>query len=399
MEHPRRDAGRLPGVADRAAQRCRPEPALRDLRRLSGVRRQPRHLAERLGRVDDLVRDRRRRHAARRAVRRLARGAGRPLRVRVLRADGAVGGEHADARADAGCGRALAPRRDPDRHPRRAVRPRAARDHTRARRDADRAGVRVPDAGRDPVLRRPGRRGDRDDDLRRPRRGADHGARHPRRRGEHGRGRAVDGRDAPADPVQGSAAVGTADDHPRHQPDDPVRALARRDRGADRRARPRRRRHERSLLVPRARDPRRVRDRDHGDRARPGDVGDRRPHRPDPPPRDRRGPTATEAAHGRGVARRRARRRGRARVRCSRRLSRRVRDQRRRSTRRRSRTGCSRASSPRSTTSRTRRRSSSRSRSRSGTSWSSTGSSRCGRFSSRRRGSSRSAVSSRSRSW
>ena len=165
--------------------------------------------------------------------------------------------------------------------------PRAAWDHTRARRDADRAGVRVPDAGRDPVLRRPGRRGDRDDDLRRSRRGADHVARHPRRRGEHGRGRAVDGRDAAADPVQGAAAARAADDHPRHQPDDPVRALARRDRRADRRARPRRRRHERPLLVSRARDPRRVRDRDHGDRARPVDVGDRRPHRPDPPSRDR----------------------------------------------------------------------------------------------------------------
>ena len=57
----------------------------------------------------------------------------------------------------------------------------AARDHAGARRDADRARLRVPDAGRDPLLGRPRRGGDHDDDLRDPARRPDHGARHPRR--------------------------------------------------------------------------------------------------------------------------------------------------------------------------------------------------------------------------
>ena len=39
-------------------------------------------------------------------------------------------------------------------------------------------------------------------------------------------------------------------------------------------------RHERALLEPGARDPRRARDRDHGDGPRPLDRGDRRAHRP-----------------------------------------------------------------------------------------------------------------------
>ena len=55
------------------------------------------------------------------------------------------------------------------------------RDHAGARRDADRARLRLPDADRDPVLGRP--RGGRDlhDDLRDPAGGAHHRARHPRR--------------------------------------------------------------------------------------------------------------------------------------------------------------------------------------------------------------------------
>ena len=90
-------------------------------------------------------------------------------------------------------------------------RPRAPRDHAGARRDADRARVRVPDAGRDPVLRRPGRGGDLHDDLRGPAGRADHGARHPRRQAEHRRGVAGDGRDAAADALQGAAAAGAAE--------------------------------------------------------------------------------------------------------------------------------------------------------------------------------------------
>ena len=60
-----------------------------------------------------------------------------------------------------------------------------------ARRDADRARVRLPDADRDPVLGRPGGGGDLHDDLRDPAGGADHGARHPRRDEGLGRGGAA----------------------------------------------------------------------------------------------------------------------------------------------------------------------------------------------------------------
>ena len=76
--------------------------------------------------------------------------------------------------------------------------------------------------------------------------------------------------------AQGPAPARAADDAARRQPDDPVRALDGRDRGPHRWRRARRSRHERSLLEPRSRDPRRLRDRDHGDRARPLDRGDRR---------------------------------------------------------------------------------------------------------------------------
>ena len=73
------------------------------------------------------------------------------------------------------------------------------RDHAGARRDADRPRVRVPDAGRDPVLGRPGRRGRDDDDLRRPAGDPHHRARDPRRPREHRRGRDRARRDALAD--------------------------------------------------------------------------------------------------------------------------------------------------------------------------------------------------------
>ena len=73
---------------------------------------------------------------------------------------------------------------------------------------------------------------------------------------------------------EGAAAARPADAAARRQPDDPLRALDGRDRRPDRRRRPRRRRHERALHEPGARDPRRRRDRDHGDGARP-----RRPRR------------------------------------------------------------------------------------------------------------------------
>ena len=83
------------------------------------------------------------------------------------------------------------------------------------------------------------------------------------------------------------------------QPDDHVRALARRDRRPDRRSRARRRGHERAVLQRVARAAGGRRDRDHGDRARSRDRGDRRPHRPDAPAPDRGGAPAREAGHAR----------------------------------------------------------------------------------------------------
>ena len=78
------------------------------------------------------------------------------------------------------------------------LRPLPPRDHAVPRRDADRAALRLPDAGRDPVLDRPGRRGRLDDDLRDPAGDPHHGARDPVGAREHGRGGDVDGGDAAA---------------------------------------------------------------------------------------------------------------------------------------------------------------------------------------------------------
>ena len=76
------------------------------------------------------------------------------------------------------------------------------------------------------------------------------------------------------------------------EPDHHVRPLARGDRRPDRRPRAGRRRDERALLRPGAGADGRHRDRDHGDRPRPGHVGDRRAHRPRPPPPDGGGKAA-----------------------------------------------------------------------------------------------------------
>ena len=106
---------------------------------------------------------------------------------------------------------------------------------------------------------------------------------------------------------EGAVPARAPDDPARRQPDDPLRALDGRDRGADRRRRPRRRRQQRPLHDPVARDPRRVRDRRDGDRARPVDRGDRRQDRSGEAP-PRRGVTAAAAApDARGRARDRRR--------------------------------------------------------------------------------------------
>ena len=95
----------------------------------------------------------------------------------------------------------------------------------------------------------PGRGGDHDDDLRDPARDSDHGARHPRRACQHGRGRRGDGLDASPGARQGSTSARAPDAAALGEPDDPLRALDGRDRRADRRQGPRRRRHERPQLL------------------------------------------------------------------------------------------------------------------------------------------------------
>ena len=132
-------ARRRPGLAARAAHGRQPEPVLRAARGLPLAVRVARHRVHRHLRVADLGRHDRRLGADRVALRRLARGADRVRRLRVVRADGALGGEHPDARADARRGAAVARGRDPDRRPGRAPRGLPPRDHAGARRDADRA--------------------------------------------------------------------------------------------------------------------------------------------------------------------------------------------------------------------------------------------------------------------
>ena len=100
----------------------------------------------------------------------------------------ALGREHPDALADARGGLALAARRDSAGRPRGPVATLRPRDHAGARRDADHPRLRVSDAGRDPLLGRPRRGRDHDDDLRGPAGDPDHGARDPRGADEHGRG-------------------------------------------------------------------------------------------------------------------------------------------------------------------------------------------------------------------
>ena len=108
------------------------------------------------------------------------------------------------------------------------------------------------------------------------------------RAAEHGRGRTGDGRDGGPGARQGRDPARPQDAPARRQPDDPVRALDGRDRGADRRQGARRHGHERAQLLSGARVAGRHRDRDHGDRVRPRDRGDGRPHRPGPAAPDRR---------------------------------------------------------------------------------------------------------------
>ena len=90
-----------------------------------------------------------------------------------------------------------------------------------------------------------------------------------------------------------------------------LRAVDGRHRRTHRRRRARRRRHERPVLEPGARAPRRLRHRRDGDGARPLDRGDRGPHGPGPAAPRRGPPTAAPAPDGRDVRRHRRGHRGR----------------------------------------------------------------------------------------
>ena len=287
---------RLPDLADRRAERRGAEHRVRGVRRLRDVPRQPRGLVRTAAAVADVGGDDGRRHLARLAVRRLAGGGLDRRGVRDVCPGRSVGGEHADAGPHARGGRPLAPRRDPARHPQRALEPVLTGDHARSRRNADRACVRVSDPGRGPVLGGCRRGGRVDDDLCDPAGRPHHRARDPWRGREHGRGRHVDGRDPRSDAVQGAASAVAEDDSARRQPDDHVRPLHGRHRRSHRRRRARRRRHQRAHQQPGARRPRRCGDRRHGDGPRPLDRGRRRPHRPRAPAPDRG--TAQEAETG-----------------------------------------------------------------------------------------------------
>ena len=187
--------------------------------------------------------------------------------------------------------------RDSARRLRGALDPLRARGDARARRDADHPGVRLPDAGRDPLLGRTGRGCDHDDDLRDPARDPDHGPRDPRRPGQHGRGRARDGLDLGADAREGAPPAGAADAASLGQPDHPVRAVHGRDRRPHRRQGPRRRGDERPQLVSRLGASRGPGHRRHGDGARPGDGVGCRADEPCPAPSHGRAPPASCAWH------------------------------------------------------------------------------------------------------
>ncbi len=238
MEHAPDAPERLPDVARRPAQRREPECRDSGIQRVRDVPRRPCQLVHECARVDDVGRS----HGCRRsdllAFRRRAccdLGAGRVRRVRRKRA---LAREHADPCPDARRRRALSRYRHAARGPRRAFRRLPASHYPCAGRDADRAGIRVPDADRDPVLGRSGRSGDHHDDLRDPASDPDNSARHPRRSREHDRGCGSDGLDLAAGARQGAVAARAADAAPVREPDNSLRAFDGRDRGVDRRQGP-----------------------------------------------------------------------------------------------------------------------------------------------------------------
>ena len=169
--------------------------------------RQPRRLAERLLPLDDVAWYDRCRDARRVALRRadaLRRSCSdHSRRIALLGLWEASMETLALMIASVG---ARAAHRRSDRHRRGPIGSVPEGDQPVPRRDADRAGVRVPDAGRAALLDRLRRGGRLDHRLRDSARRSDHGARDSRRRDEHRRGLGVDGRDAPSDALEGAAA-------------------------------------------------------------------------------------------------------------------------------------------------------------------------------------------------
>ena len=105
----------LPDLAARPAERRGSQLRVRGLRRVRDIRRQPRRVVRPPAALADVGRHDGCGDARGTALRRLARGRLGGRGIRLVRADGSLGAEHANARADARRGRPLARDRDPDR--------------------------------------------------------------------------------------------------------------------------------------------------------------------------------------------------------------------------------------------------------------------------------------------
>ncbi len=210
----------------------------------------------------------------RRHGRRLATGPADGCGRRDVRRAGCVGGQHRDPLARARRGGRLAG----DRHPARHLGGSQAEGRTWParvpRRDADDPCVLLPAPVRAALRHRRTACPDRDRDLRAAPRGSADGDGHPQRVADRARGFRLLRIDAAPDPVEGADPAGQAVDDARRQPDDHDGSRHGRDRRRGRCPGPRPAGARRPEAARRRRGTeRRHRDRDDGDRARPGDDG------------------------------------------------------------------------------------------------------------------------------
>ena len=270
---------RLPGLDPDRARRRGHIVRLHALRGLLDLDRPPRRVVQPAAALDDVGRDDRRGRGARSALRWRSRALITLFGVRLVRALRAVGGEHADALADARCGLALAPGRDPagDRRGPLATVRRAITPVLDAMQIVPAFAYLMPVVilfsigpaaavvstmiyAIPPAIRIT----------------------------------ALGIRGVAVNTVEAATSLGATRMQLLRKVQLPLArrmillgvnqtilfaALDGGHRRADRRRRARRRRHQRALLEPGAGDPSRARDRRHGDGARPVDGGDGRPHR------------------------------------------------------------------------------------------------------------------------